>query len=327
MSRIRFHQFAWGLLAYCLPVILWGAFVRASKSGDGCGSHWPLCDGALIPQAQHAKTWVEYAHRLSTSILLPLSIWLVVWAWRAFPKGHPVRPAAAFVLLFMVTEGLIGRFLVVRELVADNASVSRAVYMSVHLLNTFILLAALALTAWWGSGRPAVRWRGQGAAGWLTGASLFGILLLGVSGAVTALGDTLFPARSLDIALSETLSPLSHFLIRLRLWHPALAIGVGFLIVVMAAGVSRLRPAPGVKLLAQSIGGIYLTQLAVGLINARLQAPIPLQLVHLLLADLLWLNMVCLTAAALAQDVPHAQLSRREVIPRWPLKSSSTPTT
>lgn len=324
MSRIRFHHFAWGLLVYCLPVILWGAFVRASKSGDGCGSHWPLCDGAIIPQAQHAKTWVEYAHRLSSGILLPLSIVLVVWAFRAFGRNHRVRIAAIFTLFFMCTEGLIGAKLVISNLVADNASLSRAIYMSVHLLNTFVLLAALTLTAWWGSGRAGLQWRGQGAAGWLTALSLFSILLLGVSGAVTALGDTLFPAKSLAVALSDATSPMSHFLIRLRLWHPALAIGIGFLIVLMASSVSRLRPAPDVKLMAQSIGGIYLLQLAVGLVNARLQAPIPLQLIHLLLADLLWINMVCLTAAALAQGATQPLPARREVSAAWPLKSPST---
>ncbi|HEX8236455.1 MAG TPA: COX15/CtaA family protein [Abditibacteriaceae bacterium] len=334
MSRIRFHHFAWGLLLYMLPAIVWGAYVRASHSGDGCGAHWPLCNGQVIPEAMHAKTWVEYGHRLSTGILLPLSIALVVWAFRAFGRNHPVRIAAAFTLFFMCTEALIGARLVLHNLVADNASVSRAIYMAAHLVNTFLLLAALLLTAWWGSGRPFARLRGRSGTVWMMACATLAVLILGISGAVTALGDTLFPARNLNEAVLGALSPLSHFLIRLRLWHPLLAITLGFAIVLIAARIGRQQRDPVVTLLAGGIGLQYAAQLVIGFFNARLMAPIPMQLVHLLMADLIWLNVIALGAAALAEPVRAVQetlLSRDETQAallqkageRWPVKSPS----
>jgi heme A synthase len=301
MSRIKFHHFAWGLLIYCIPAILLGAFVRASHSGDGCGNHWPLCNGAIIPDAEHSKTWVEFAHRISTGILLPITIALVVWAFRVFPKGHLVRKAAVASLIFMIIEGLIGAVLVKLELVADNASASRAIYMSIHLANTFILLAALVLTAWWSSGFPVSRLRKDRTTALLF-LGLFGVLLLGVSGAITALGDTLFPSHNLAQALHDASSPLSHFLIRMRLWHPAMAIVLGFGVVLLSMYIGAQRPLPLVKKLAQGMVVLYAVQILIGYLNAYLKAPIPMQLVHLFLADLLWMNMVCLTAAALATE-------------------------
>jgi heme A synthase len=354
MSRIRFHHFAWGLLIYTLPAILWGAFVRASHSGDGCGAHWPLCNGQVIPEVMHAKTWIEYVHRLSTGILLPLSILLVVWAFRAFGKNHPTRIAAIFTLFLMCTEGLIGAKLVLHNLVADNASISRAIYMAAHLVNTFLLLAALLLTAWWGSGRPVARLRGRAGTTWMMGLATFAVLVLGVSGAVTALGDTLFPARTLNEAVLAAMSPLSHFLVRLRLWHPLLAITLGFAIVLIAARVGRQqRHDPTVAFLAGAVGIQYAAQLVIGYFNASLMAPIPMQLVHLLMADLIWLNVIALGAAALAEPVAvrearsehsdrHENIDRQEhsdeqyvgqeqavllqkAGERWPVKSPSLP--
>lgn len=338
MSRIRFHHFAWGLLLYTLPAIVWGAYVRASHSGDGCGAHWPLCNGQVVPEAMDAKTWVEYGHRLSTGILLPLSIALVVWAFRAFGKNHPVRIASIFTLFLMCTEGLIGAKLVLHNLVADNVSVSRAIYMAAHLVNTFLLLAALLLTAWWGSGQPFVRLRGRASTVWMMAFATFAVLVLGVSGAVTALGDTLFPARTLNEAVLAAMSPLSHFLVRLRLWHPLLAITLGFGIVLVAARIGRQQRDPLVTLLAGGVGLQYALQLVIGYFNAKWMAPIPMQLVHLLMADLIWLNVLALGAAALAepatataresrgeQNDEQQALAPQKVGGRWPVKSPLLP--
>src|SRR5262249_26155824 len=149
MARTRFQYFAWGLLAYNLVVILGGAFVRATISGDGCGSHWPDCNGHLIPQPGRIETLIEFTHRASTGLLLPLIIALVVWAFRAFPVGHPTRVSAVAALLLTLSEALIGAGLVLFRLVAHDKSVQRAVAMPAHLIVTFLLLGSLALTAWW----------------------------------------------------------------------------------------------------------------------------------------------------------------------------------
>src|SRR5919107_3429581 len=188
----RFARYAWFVTALTLAVILWGAFVRASRSGDGCGAHWPLCNGTVMPDASQAKTLVEFAHRATSGAAFLLVVALCVWAFRAFKRGHPVRAAAAASGFFIVTESLIGAGLVLLRLVADNASVARAVYLSVHLVNTFLLVAALALTAWWAARGVAERPRLSDFFRGRVGVALLGSLALGVSGAVAALGATLF---------------------------------------------------------------------------------------------------------------------------------------
>jgi len=60
MKLQPFAKAAWGVLAYSILVILWGAYVRISFSGDGCGDHWPLCHGEVIPTAPSVKTLIEF---------------------------------------------------------------------------------------------------------------------------------------------------------------------------------------------------------------------------------------------------------------------------
>jgi heme A synthase len=296
----RAARFAWAVVAYTLAVILWGAYVRATGSGAGCGQHWPLCNGEVVPRAPAVETIIELAHRVTSGLALLAVVALVVVAWRARPAGHPARRAAAWSLVFMLTEAAVGAGLVLFELVADNASLARALFMAVHLANTFVLLAAMALTARWLHDGPAgfaVGGRGGRAA--TLGVLAGGVLLVGVSGAVAALGDTLFPATSLAHALEQDLSPASHVLLRLRLVHPTLAAVVAAALIVIApripaAADDRWGLAPGAWVAA--LAGI---QSALGALNVLLLAPVWLQLVHLLLADLLWIAVVLLGAAAL----------------------------
>ena len=299
MKLNRFAVYAWGVVGYNLLVIVWGAYVRASGSGAGCGSHWPLCNGEVIPHSRPIETFIELAHRLTSGLSLLLIVGLAVWAFRAFPKKHPVRRGAALSLFFILTEALVGAGLVLFELVADNAAIARAMFMSVHLINTFTLLAFLTLTAWWASGAQSVRLRGQGFAAWLLWLALLGTLVLAVSGAVTALGDTLFPSNSFAAGLNQDFSPTAHFLIRLRLLHPALAVTVGSIVLIVAGIVNFLRPGRWVRGWMLLVTTLVVLQLGAGLLNVALLAPIWLQLVHLLLADLLWLALVLLTASAL----------------------------
>jgi heme A synthase len=298
-----FAKYAWSVLAFNLLVVAWGAYVRASGSGAGCGSHWPLCNGVVLPRAPEAATIIEFTHRATSGIALLLVVGMLVWAWRAYPRHSPVRLGAGLSMGLMLTEAGVGAGLVLFELVAEDASVARAYYLAVHLLNTFLLLAAIALTAWWASGGLAIRLRRQGAVGALLGAGLVAVLALGVTGAVTALGDTLFPSASLAAGMREDFSPAAHFLIRLRVLHPLLAVAVGVYLVLAAALVSRLRPGERTRRLALALGALFLLQLCAGVANLLLLAPIPLQLVHLLLADLVWLTLVLLSATALAEPV------------------------
>ncbi|MEN9938567.1 MAG: hypothetical protein RLZZ387_5146 [Chloroflexota bacterium] len=300
-ARSRFSTFAWGALGYNLLVILWGAYVRASGSGAGCGSHWPLCNGQVIPRPEQIETMVEFTHRLTSGVALLTAIALVVWSRRAYPSGHIVRRGANYSLIFMVIEALLGAGLVLFELVAHNASLTRAISMSLHLVNTFLLVGAMSLTAWWASGGAPVRLRGQGTFSWLLGGGLFSLLLVGVSGAVIALGDTLFFAHTRSGGSEETLPWLASAIVSIRVVHPAIAIAAGAFIVGVAWYVSAARPAQSTRTLAAGLTAIYLIQLAAGAINVALQVPIWMQLIHLLLADLVWIFAVLLTASALAE--------------------------
>ncbi|MGB9180208.1 MAG: COX15/CtaA family protein [Pyrinomonadaceae bacterium] len=303
MKLKRFAVYAWAVVAYNLAVILWGVYVRASGSGAGCGSHWPLCNGEVFPRARASEMLIEFTHRLMSGAALVLIIGLVVWAFRAFPKKHAVRTGATLSLIFILTEALIGAGLVLFELVADNDSIARAMFMSVHLANTFVLLAVMTLTAWWATGGRPLRLRGQGNVLWLLLVALAGTLVLAVSGAVTALGDTLFPSNSLAAGLSADFSQTAHLLIRLRLLHPVLALTVGAIVVLIAVLVSLWRRDSWTRIWMLAVVATVVAQLGAGLLNVALLAPVWLQLVHLLLADLLWLSLVLLAASALVQTV------------------------
>jgi heme A synthase len=300
MRSGRYARFAWAVLAFTLVVILWGAFVRASGSGAGCGSHWPLCNGEVVPRAPALATMIEFTHRATSGLALILVAALAVGAWRGYPRGHPVRLGAALSALFILTEALIGAGLVLFEYVAGDTRLARAYWVGGHLINTFLLVGALTLTAWWASGGAPLRARPHGGLGVLLGAALAGLLLLGVSGAITALGDTLFPLAGGDGALSGAEG--EHLFVRLRIWHPTLAVVIGLGVGLAAVTAARMRPLPAVRRYAVIVVTLYAAQLVLGLVNVALRAPISIQIAHLLLSDLIWMALLLLAAAALAGD-------------------------
>jgi heme A synthase len=299
-GRGRFSVYAWIVLGFNLLVILWGAYVRASGSGAGCGSHWPLCNGQVVPRAHSVETLIELTHRTTSGLALLLVLGLLVWAFRAYPRRHPARLGAVLSVFFIITEALIGAGLVLFGFVADNDSIGRAVYLSIHLVNTFLLLAALALTAWWASSGSPLRFQKQGTVGLLLYAGLLCTLVLGISGAVTALGDTLFPASTIAGGLRDDFSPTAHTLIRLRVLHPTIAVVTSALLIFAARFTVKTRPGRNTKRFAWALVALVVIELCAGLVNLLLLAPIPMQLVHLLLADLVWTALVLLTASALA---------------------------
>jgi len=311
----RLARLAWIVVAINLAVIGWGAYVRASGSGAGCGQHWPLCNGVVVPREPAMATIVELTHRVTSGVALLALAALVVTVWRNRPSGHPARRAAGWAMLFMLTEAGVGAGLVLFELVADNASMARALFMAVHLANTFLLLGAMTLTArWLEDGPSGFALAGRGARAVVLGLLAAGVLVVSVSGAVAALGDTLFPATSLGHALSQDLSPPSHVLLRLRVIHPVLAAIVAIALIAVAprvevgdaAAASALAPGARVALLASLQAGL-------GLLNVALLAPVWLQIVHLLVADLLWVAVVLLAASALAARAPAGAAATRPV--------------
>jgi heme A synthase len=302
MKLDRFAKYTWFTLAFNLLVIVWGAYVRASGSGAGCGSHWPLCNGEVIPDSPTVKTIVEFSHRLSSGLALLLVVGALIWAFRAYAPKHRLRRYASAAMFFILMEAAIGAGLVLFEMVAENKSIARALWMSAHLINTFLLVGALALMAWTATTGGRFDIRGQSSINWIFAAAIVATLILGVSGAVTALGATLFPVASLAEGLRQDLSPTAHVLIRLRFFHPFIAIGVsGFLILTAFFARSR-RTGVEVRRWSTLLITIVMAQLGAGAVNLLLHAPTWLQLVHLLLSDLVWIALVLLGFSALQQS-------------------------
>lgn len=297
----RLAIYAWIVLGFNLLVILWGAVVRATGSGAGCGDHWPLCNGQVVPLAPQTETLVELFHRATSGIALIMVLALLIWAFRRTPKGHPARTGAVLSMAFMVLESLVGAFIVLQRLTAGDTSAGRAVVIAVHQVNTLLLIGAIALTAWWASGGPRLNLRAQ--PGWTAAfiAMAIGLIALGATGAITALGDTLFPASSLAEGLAQKSDPAAHFLVRLRLVHPTVAVAMSVAVVALAWAVQR-RAQAGLRTtaFATALTLLFLAQLVVGLINVALLAPVWMQLVHLLMADLVWITFVLMAASVLA---------------------------
>lgn len=305
-----FTRFAWTVLGVNLAVVAWGAFVRATGSGAGCGRHWPTCNGEIVPRAPAVATLIEFGHRASSGIALLLVVALLVWAVRAFPAGHAARRAAWTALAFMIAEALVGAGLVLFGWVAKDASAARGWVMAIHLTNTFLLLAALALTAAWSAGPAGFAAPGRGGLAGALAAALAAVLVAGVTGAVAALGDTLYPATSFAAGLREELSPDAAVLLRLRVLHPFAAVAAGAALLAVARAALRARPDPRVRRAATAVAVLIAVEILAGALNVLLLAPVWLQLVHLLVADLLWLAAVLLAAETLA-PAGDAAASRR----------------
>ena len=308
MNLKNFAAFTWGVLGWNLIVILWGAYVRATGSGAGCGQHWPLCDGRVLPQAPDVEMTIEFTHRLLSGGAILLIAIMVVWGFRLTYKEHPVRKGLIAAGILILTEALLGAGLVLFKLVEDNSSVARAFAVALHLANTFLLVGSLALTAYWASGGSAVQIKRRDAKTWLFGAGLLGMLLIGMSGAVTALGDTLFPVRSLAEGIAADRDPNAHFLVRLRVYHPIIAVFIAgyslYLVRMLYNQYQRLA-----RRLLTILVIIGLVQLLAGLVNLLLLAPISMQLVHLFTADLVWITYILTTAAILAKPQPLSNVS------------------
>lgn len=294
----RFRQFAWIYLGYLLAVVLFGAWVRISGSGNGCGSHWPVCNGEVIPQAPSTKTIIEFTHRLTSGLCGFLGLALLIWSRRI---SRPVFYAAAASFVFLLIEAFIGAVLVKKELVAGDTSSSRALVVALHLANTLLLTASTAAAAWWSN--PARRVIFVPHLRPLIAVAILMLILTNMTGAVTALGDTLFPRQpalgaELLAKVRDDLSPTHHFLVRLRILHPIVA-----MVTAMIAGLIFFRIPSASAIVAYGRIAI-LAQVAFGFLNIALAAPGWMQIVHLLMAQAVWLFSWLLAAEAFRTQTP-----------------------
>lgn len=299
------RRFAWGFLAYSIAVILWGTIVRATGSGAGCGDHWPLCDGSVVQHSHTIEHLIEFIHRITSGLSLVGVLVLALWSFRGTERGHLARRAAVAAVVFMVIEAVLGALLVLLGLTAQSTSPLRAPFLALHLTNTLLLIASLALTAdFLGRRQGFASGQVKIIALWPTLIGVVVFLIVGVTGSLAALGDTLFPAESLATAMHQDFSVASNWLVRWRWMHPTVAVMAAFFLLWM---LLRAMHAETTRRLSYFILALLLLEYALGAANVALLAPVWMQVVHLLAADLLWVALVVL--AARATVVPRMERS------------------
>lgn len=289
-------------------VILQGAFVRATGSGAGCGRHWPLCNGEIVPLNPGVHTAIEFSHRLLSLAVLILGVWLFARVWRERRTRPGLFAAAVAATVFLFIEAGLGALTVLWGLTGDNTTVARGLMVSTHLVNSLLLVGSLA--AVWLYARPSppswpLRVRRQGALGTVLGIGLVALLFLMFTGGIAAMGNTMFPSASLAEGLAADLDPGSHPLIRLRVLHPLIAVSVGVYLFLSLGTAWWLKPIQEGRGLMRALLATYLVQLAVGTLNLALLGPIVLQLLHLALAVLAFGLLAALAVVLLAAPVPR----------------------
>jgi heme a synthase len=291
------RRFAWAVLAYFIAVILWGGLVRATGSGAGCGDHWPLCNGTVLQHSARVDTMIEFTHRLTSGISFFSAVGLLVWVWMGTVRGHLARAGAIAAVAFTLVEAILGALLVKLGLTAQSTSPLRAPYLALHLTNTLLLLAALTFTAHLLDRRSGFLRRDiRLVAPLATLAGLASLLIVGVTGSLAALGDTLFPATSLTSALTQDFSSTSGWLVRWRWTHPTIAVLASIFVVWILLRARRPSQHWDNRGLAALVMALLAVQCVLGLLDVVLLAPVWLQIAHLLGADVLWAALVVLVA-------------------------------
>jgi len=280
------------VVGFMVLVIVEGAVVRATGSGAGCGAHWPLCNGQILPHHPRLATIIEYTHRSLTGICTTLVALLIAWTFLARPRRDRARSAAVATGILLITEGALGALLVLGGYVEHNASTARVIVQCVHFTNTMLLLAAMSLTWWWMRPRETTPLCPTGrTAGWL---AVFATMLTGATGSVAALADTLFPSPSLHAALLQDFAASAPLLIRMRWIHPAATL------LTFAATMwllPQLRSTP-----RRWVATLLLIQIVLGVADVLLLAPLSMQVLHLLCADLFWIALVAACSSLLSPE-------------------------
>jgi heme A synthase len=296
-----FTKFAWAALGYNIVVILWGVFLRASHSGDGCGQHWLTCQGEVVPSAPELKTIIEYSHRITTAIAGLIVLALVIWAFRRFGLRHRITIGSLGTLFFIIVEALIGRGLVLTGNTAGNWTPMRPYWTAGHLINTFLLLACLALTAWFASTNRKASFRVPARIWLLLAVGVAAILFVGISGSMAALTNMLFPSASLSEGLARDFDASSHYLLRLRISHPLLSVLSAVYLIFLAGWLRRWWPLDMMVVRwSNAVTLFVLFQLIFGAATLLMLAPIVMQVGHLFLADAVWISFIMLAASVLS---------------------------
>lgn len=304
----RFGNYVWSVLGYVFLVVAYGVFVRATGSGDGCGNNWPLCNGHFLPPFGITEQTIEFSHRVSSGLVLPLVIGLIWGARRFFPAGHQARKAAYAAFGLTVLEALIGAALVKFGWVDQNDSIARAGVMGFHVVSTFLLCGAIGALGLLTSGASKVQIKGQGPIAWAVLIGAIAICFLGVSGGISALGHTLKPVANV---INASLDPQSHWMVRLQPLHPLIGVSVGLYLLLVGGLLGHLRPHDSVRKAVRWMIGIYSLQIVLGVLSIFLKAPVAMQMLHLALADVLFVAFVICSWLAFGETVRRVELAPR----------------
>ncbi|MCB0328546.1 MAG: COX15/CtaA family protein [Bdellovibrionales bacterium] len=271
------------LLVLCLVVILWGAFVRFSRSGDGCGESWPLCHGEILPEQVGIATWIEYTHRVTSGIFgIGIGVLLIYVLFFSRMKLQ-LRNFAIAAFLFTISEALIGAGLVLRGMVAENDTVERIFWLAGHLLNTLLLLyflVGVVLQSKYDKRKLSFIPSRQFAI------PLVAFILLAIAGSLASLSNTLHPSSDLGAGLAADLSLESPLIVRLRVLHPICGV-LFFGLVIYWWKLLTLR-FPGMTERLLWLVGV---EVLVGATTLLMLSPLTAKLLHLFLADIIWLQL------------------------------------
>ena len=282
-----FQIYLWGILLFTVAVIISGDIVQATESGAGCGDSWPKCDGTLIPAFADVHVAIEFIHRMLTSVLSFGYLGLLIGGYLLFGRRHPVWRSILFSTTILLVEILLGASLVLFGWVEDNATWGRVIADSFHVVNTLVLLGSLVLIIF--LSRPdggILVAKSNPKRRYLIFAMLI-VILITVTGTINSLADTLY--LSDHVVVEET--PIAQLLVSVRAIHPLIAIIGGFAIIGLLYLVIE-EPSAQKSALGFAVFGVIFLQFLSGVFNIVLLTPVETQIIHLGLADTLWILLV-----------------------------------
>ena len=270
-------------LLLSIASILAGAFVRATGSGDGCGATWPTCKGKIIPALSDTSELIEFSHRSVSGVLLVVT--LIIFAkTRKFQKDSLVRIVTNYLTFFVIFEALIGAVIVIFEWVGLNSSLPRIIAVPIHLVNTFGLLGSYAIL-YKILQDDLQNIKNMFNKNFLLISSLF--LLSGATGSITALADVLFPSASFVEGFLADFDRTSEVLTRLRILHPIISSTLSIVLYVYATGIRKKY-----NVSVKPLQILILIAVFLGVINVLSNIVLPLSILHLAIADFLWISYI-----------------------------------
>ena len=299
------------MLWLTVAVVIGGALVRATDSGAGCGESWPICGGRLIPDIGTHHTAIEISHRLMTGLLGIVLVTLFLTVRRRFARTHRLRRAVSAAGILLIVESLLGASLVLFGWVEYDASIARLIVVPIHLVNTFLLVGSMTLVVYIAGGGRPFRVNLGSIRNKLIATSLVVILVIGATGALNALADTLILSGHLRESSPGEVLVSEPVLRQVRTIHPFTAI-IGGLILFMLARYLTANAERRVRLLGSAVQGIIWLQFILGLLNVALEVPLEIQLVHLFVADVLWIAFVMISFFLLGEQSDELISARAE---------------